>query len=150
MFPAAAKPTGLKAPAFLEVLKGAAPTTPTHLNYYVINANVWKQTTTWPPPHTPVSYYLCADGALSTNPTVTKTAGLSFEYHPKNPAPSIGGGFSYSSDNPSGPMDQRPLRERKDVLRFVTGPLDQPVEIAGKLRAELFVSSDAPDTMFSW
>jgi putative CocE/NonD family hydrolase len=47
-----------------------------------------------------------------------------------------------------GPADQRPLRSRSDVLYFSTAPLDEPVELNGRIRAELFVSSDAPDTTF--
>jgi hypothetical protein len=45
-------------------------------------------------------------------------------------------------------VDQRPLAGRKDIVRFVSEPLDAPLEIAGKIRADLFVSSDAPDTLF--
>ncbi len=49
---------------------------------------------------------------------------------------------------PIGPMDQRAVSGRDDVLKFETEPLKQAVEIAGKLSAELTVSTDAADTDF--
>ncbi|MBM4045698.1 MAG: CocE/NonD family hydrolase, partial [Planctomycetes bacterium] len=75
-----------------------------------------------------------------------KDASLTYEYDPRNPAPSLGG--NYGLGTKSGPHDQRPLKDRKDVLRFVTEPLAEPVAITGKVWAELHVSSDAPDTEF--
>ena len=49
---------------------------------------------------------------------------------------------------PLGPMDQRKIDRRPDVLRYQTEPLAAPVEIAGRVVAELSVSTDAEDTDF--
>ena len=45
-------------------------------------------------------------------------------------------------------MDQRLIRGREDYLRFQTPVLERPLEIAGRVRARLFIASDAPDTDF--
>jgi len=43
----------------------------------------------------------------------------------------------------------RPLAERSDVLVFQTPPLAGDVEITGPIRAELWISSNCPDTDFT-
>jgi putative CocE/NonD family hydrolase len=48
-----------------------------------------------------------------------------------------------------GPMDQRKIETRDDVLLFTTDILAEPVEVTGRLAAKLFVSSDCPDTDFT-
>jgi uncharacterized protein len=49
----------------------------------------------------------------------------------------------------NGPMDQRPVESRADVLLFTTEPLPEPVEVTGRITATLFISSDCPDTDFT-
>lgn len=49
----------------------------------------------------------------------------------------------------AGPCDQRPVESRGDVLIFDSGILDSPIEVTGRIAAELFVSSDCPDTDFT-
>ena len=72
-------------------------------------------------------------------------ASLTYEYDPRNPVPTIGGANLIL---PKGPMDQRPLSDRDDILRFSTAPLEEPVQITGKVHVKLHVSSDVPDTTF--
>src|SRR4029453_7403328 len=45
-----------------------------------------------------------------------------------------------------GPMDQREVEKRPDVLVFTTEPLPEPLEVTGRVTAKLYVSSDCPDT----
>jgi predicted acyl esterase len=107
--------------------------------------NSWKTSDTWPPASTPTSYFLSASHTLtSTRPTgATKT---SFVYDPRNPVPTAGGN-NLGLDR--GPMDQRAVSNRPDVLKFETAPLGQAVEVVGNLTADLAVSTDAPDTDFT-
>ncbi len=49
---------------------------------------------------------------------------------------------------PLGPMDQREVSSRSDVLKYETEPLAAAVEIVGPVVAELSVSTDAEDTDF--
>jgi putative CocE/NonD family hydrolase len=47
-----------------------------------------------------------------------------------------------------GPYDQAPLDDRRDVLRFVTEPFDERMEITGPISAELYATTDSTDTDF--
>jgi len=106
--------------------------------------NQWRTAASWPPASTATSYYLTAQHALA----MAKPSGqakLSYVYDPKDPVPSIGGN-NLMMDR--GPMDQRKVSSRADVLKFETEPLKQPVEITGPIKAELSVATDAEDTDF--
>jgi predicted acyl esterase len=109
--------------------------------------NLWLTSNKWPVDHTPTSYYMHKDGTLSPQAPKEKDASTTFTYDPRDPVKSVGG--NYDTTDVDGPWDQRPLKDRKDILRFVTPPLDQPVGVVGKIWVELHVSSDAPDTMFT-
>jgi len=157
-FPAAVRPPEAKLPSFALLMRGedkeALAGRTSFICYYLMGdfrtpgapGNCYKVTREWPLPHKDVSLYLNANGALTRAAPEQNTASLSYKYDPKDPVPSIGGGY-YGNMN-SGPDDQRPLHGRKDILRFETAPLESPMEITGKLSAELFVSSDVPDTTF--
>ncbi len=112
--------------------------------------NEWRTSDVWPPAHQETSYYLHAGGKLSTDKPATDAsaseASDTFVYDPQNPVPTVGGNNLML---PLGPMDQRKVSSRDDVLKYETAPLAQPVEIAGPVAAELFVSTDAEDTDFT-
>jgi len=106
--------------------------------------NQWRTAESWPPRATSTPYYLTTAGKLA----VARPSGrdkASYVYDPKDPVPTVGGN---NLGLPLGPMDQRSVSGRRDVLKFETEPLQQAIEIAGPLSAELAVSSDAPDTDF--
>ena len=50
---------------------------------------------------------------------------------------------------PWGPLDQREVESRADVLVYSGEPLRERVEIAGPVQAVLWVKSSAPDTDFT-
>jgi uncharacterized protein (TIGR03067 family) len=149
-FPSKARPQSL--PDFFAVLGGTAVATSSFVMFYHLGdatanlSNEWRVARTWPPPATPLPLYLQADGTASFTAPTTAMAVCTFAYHPTNPAPSIGGGFGYGVTN--GFMDQRPLTNRADVLRFVTAPLSVPLDIVGTPRVELRFSTDVPDSLF--
>jgi putative CocE/NonD family hydrolase len=113
--------------------------------------NVWMSTDKWPVDHKATPYYMQQDGALAPAPSREKSASLSYDYDPKNPVPTLGGKYDVSDPKRMqiGPLDQRPQADRKDILRFKTAVLEEPVGVTGKIIAELYVSSDCPDTMFT-
>ncbi len=148
-------PTGARpVPTFLDVLDGKANPEKSQIIYAVLGdvtdptapGNVKKASPVWPPANVPTRFHLTSSGGLSAKPENT-VGKISFTYDPANPVPSLGGGWSFGND-PNGAVDQRPLADRKDIVRFVSDPLDFPLEIAGKIHADLFISSDAPDTLF--
>jgi predicted acyl esterase len=106
--------------------------------------NKWVEAPFWPPKSRETSFYLHEGGALSSEPALGE-AKASYIYDPNNAVPSVGGN-NLSMD--SGPMDQRKVSHRDDVLRFITEPLSSPTEIVGRVSAELWVSTDAEDTDF--
>jgi putative CocE/NonD family hydrolase len=49
----------------------------------------------------------------------------------------------------TGPLDQRLVEEREDVLCYTSAPLERPLEVIGPVALVLAVSSSAPDTDFT-
>jgi predicted acyl esterase len=108
--------------------------------------NEWRTSEIWPPKSEAKSYYLQPGGRLSTEPPADNAnPSDTFTYDPKNPIPTIGGNNLLL---PIGPMDQREVSGRADVLKYETEPLADPVEVVGRIAAELFVSTDVEDTDF--
>ena len=87
------------------------------------------------------------DGRLSTEPIGDREFD-EYRYDPSHPAPSRGGPLCCTGNpaDTSGPVDQRDVESRDDVLVFTSGPLTEPLRIAGPLRARLRFASTAPDT----
>jgi predicted acyl esterase len=131
--------------------KGVEKLRPVH--YYVMGdtddkkapGNVWRSADSWPPLAAATPCYLRADRTLGKS----KPDGggqLTYKYDPEDPVPTVGGQNLLTS---KGPMDQRKVESRADVLVFTTEALAEPVEVTGRVRAKLFVSSDCPDTDFA-
>jgi predicted acyl esterase len=131
--------------------KLSQPLAPVH--YYVMGdtkdpaapGNFWRSVENWPPPSRATPFYMHADRELQREPP-TKDGKLTYQYDPQNPVPTLGGQNLIIS---KGPMDQRPLEVRDDVLVFTSEPLAEPFEATGKITAKLFISSDCPDTDFT-
>jgi predicted acyl esterase len=123
------------------------------VTYYVMGdvtdrsapGNVWRTADTWPPVKAnPTHYYLHAGRSLTTVASVSDRP-LTYAYDPHNPVPTVGGP---QLTLPAGPMDQRKIETRADVLTFTSEPLTQPLEVTGRVEANLWASSDARDTDF--
>ena len=104
--------------------------------------NSWRTADCWPPPATGRSWFLHASGVLAMV-TESEPGLRSFASDPKQPVPTIGGGNLFLL---SGPLDQRTVTERADVLCYETPVLEAPLEIVGEVVARLWVSTDAEDT----
>ena len=109
-------------------------------------ANRWVDAEIWPPASTPTRWYLQPDGGLSTAAPLAGTAASNFDFNPQDPVPTLGGQNLFIEN---GSFDQASSLGRDDVLLFETDELVQPVAIAGRIEAELFVSSQALDTDFT-
>lgn len=122
--------------------------------YYLMGAcgeagapgNEWRNVADWPVPATPTPLYLQPDGTATFAAPQGADASKTFLYDPASPVPSLGGGNLTIT---AGPMDQRPVESRPDVLVFTTAPLEKPLEVTGQVFARLFVASDCPDTDFT-
>jgi uncharacterized protein len=112
------------------------------VRYFVMGANRWKTASNWPPAGRERVYYLSAGshsrGALATaHPTVKASSSL-FRSDPDDPVVN-----PYAD---AGAHDYQTLAERDDVLTFDSPPLTTGLEIAGPIRARMFISCDCRDT----
>jgi hypothetical protein len=108
--------------------------------------NVWQTASDWPPPASAQPFYLRSGGLLSSARPTKAKASQSFDFDPKNPVPTVGG---RNLEIKAGPMDQRSVEGRPDVLVFSTKPLNKPIEVTGKMSVDLFAASSATDTDFT-
>jgi predicted acyl esterase len=122
--------------------------------YYVMGAfdepdapgHEWRTSEVWPVPSTPTEFFLHADGTLDTENSSEEAETRSYEYDPENPVPTLGGCNLILK---KGPYDQRPVENRPDVLLYTSDPLEEPLEVTGRIRAHLWASSDCKDTDFT-
>jgi uncharacterized protein len=99
----------------------------------------------WPPANHPIAYYLTGDMHLSTKAPSAADAKLSYKFDPANPVKTYGGSNLLQT---AGPLDQRPIGQRQDYLRFETAALDKSVAIAGHVDMTLWAATDGLDTDF--
>lgn len=122
----------------------------------------WRNENEWPLKRAVVTrYYLRQDGKLLPQKPGDEDPDQ-IQFDPKNPVPSIGGNVSSQMGlmqagaydqrcRPEvlGCADQKRLLARNDVLTFETPPLEEGVEVTGRLTVNLWASSSALDTDFT-
>lgn len=119
------------------------------VRYYVMGAvgedgapgNVWRSADDFPPKARAVPMYLHDGGGLSDTKPANRNASTGYLSDPLHPMEIPGRSFP-------GARDARAFESQKQVKTFTTEPLKAPVEWTGRVQAELYVSSDAPDTDF--
>ncbi|HEY9053436.1 MAG TPA: CocE/NonD family hydrolase [Rectinemataceae bacterium] len=138
----------------------------------LVHGGQWREADAWPLPGTEWrSYELREDGTLDPVPAGAEGSKpprpetrIGYRYDPSRPVPSIGG--TITSGEPimrGGAFDQvedprffgcappfLPLASRPDVLVFETEVLEEDTEITGPVTLFLNVSSDCPDTDFTF
>jgi uncharacterized protein len=111
------------------------------VRYYLMGADSWRESQTWPPKATPRNFYL--GDAVAGRPG-----------HLVEVRPTPGGFSSFVADpmHPvtnryieSGAHDYRYLAARADLLTFDTKPLSRDVEVAGPIASDIFLSCDCRD-----
>ncbi|HEY8282976.1 MAG TPA: CocE/NonD family hydrolase [Chloroflexota bacterium] len=128
---------------------------------FIMGTNVWRDESDWPLPDTHYrAYYLHSmggansmngDGRLSLELPVDEASDV-YLYDPHRPVPTCGGasllpGMAVGANG--GPLDQRLVEMRHDVLCYTTAPLERPLEVTGPVTLTLYVSSSARDTDFT-
>jgi len=88
------------------------------------------------------------DGRLSWEKPAGAYGPDRFAYDPDDPVPSTGGNNCCGTPTPAGPMDQRPIEGRRDVLVYTSDFLPEEIEATGPVKVVLYASSDAVDTDF--
>ncbi len=129
------------------------------LKIFVMGANKWREEREWPPKDArPRRFFLESGGRANTldgdgvlaEKTPVHGAEDHFVFDPHDPAPTRGGAVCCNPKVfPWGPMDQRPVEHRKDVLVYTTAPLKQDLEVIGPVEVVLYVATSARDTDFT-
>ncbi|MCU1377504.1 MAG: X-Pro dipeptidyl-peptidase-like protein [Acidimicrobiales bacterium] len=109
---------------------------------FVMPEGGWRDLSGWPPAHEPERWWLQPGGALARHPASESDA-TPYTYDPADPTPSFGGA-GLRPDH-AGPVDNRELEARPDVLTFTTDVLAEQLEVVGPVAAELFLSSSVED-----
>jgi putative CocE/NonD family hydrolase len=116
---------------------------------FVMGANQWNESREWPPEQARLhSFYLQANGLLDEKPL--GAGDDRYVYDPRHPAPTRGGSVCCNPKIfPWGPMDQRSVEQRADVLAYTTPPLKRDMEVVGPVKAVLYIATTARDTDFT-
>lgn len=120
-----------------------------YLSFYSLVENRWRTAQSWPPDDArPQRFFLSGSGALEQDAALVNPAVRRFLSDPSDPVPSIGGAVCCTGDpnERSGPVFQNAIEGRDDILLYSSAPLEQPLRIAGPVRALLRVSVNTPDT----
>lgn len=126
---------------------------------FLMGANTWLDEPAWPPPGVALeAWHLHSRGAAASGEGVLSRAAPAgeepdtFVYHPSDPVPTHGGatilpGFLVGMR--TGPLDQRGLEARPDVLVYTSDPLPADLDVIGSVEAVLHVATSGDDTDFT-
>jgi uncharacterized protein len=117
---------------------------------FVMGINRWRDEDEWPLARARnEKFYVAANGQLGSK-QAKESAPDTFVYDPRNPVPTVGGAVCCNAHVfPWGPMDQRQVEKRPDVLVYSTAPLAADTEVTGPVKLILYASSSALDTDFT-
>lgn len=123
---------------------------------FVLGANRWRGEREWPLPQTvDTPFYLRRGQALTIDEPRADEPADRYAYDPADPVPTIGGvnsvlTMTQGAQTPirPGPVDQRTLEARDDVLVYTSDALDEDLEVIGPVEMVLYAASSAKDTDF--
>jgi len=112
------------------------------VSVFLMGRNRWLELESWPPATTETPFYLAGDGAL--HPTQPERTGVDrYRHDPRDPVPTNGGRHLLGAVPPVGPVDQRRLEARDDVLVYTSEPLPAELTVVGVVRAKVRFASSA-------
>lgn len=132
--------------------EGAPPADTARVTAYVTGTNEWARLPNWPAADATTPLYLGAGGTLALDHA--PTSGAAFDEYISDPAKPV----TYRERPNQAPYvkgstwhswlvdDQRFAAARPDVLVYTSAPLDKPLHIAGRPRADLFASTSGTDS----
>lgn len=114
---------------------------------FVQGTNRWRDEETWPPQGmTPAPWYLGAGGRLTQAAPIGEGTPDAYVFDPNDPCPTCGGNLLLPPQYTAGPVDQRDLLARRDVLVYTSEVLTEDTTLAGPVTATLYASTSGPDT----
>ncbi|MFK4042680.1 CocE/NonD family hydrolase [Nonomuraea wenchangensis] len=133
--------TGVHLDWFGHWLRGRPMRDRARVQIFVMGDDAWREEEDWPPGRAGrTTWHLGADGTLGSPPGAGRLG--EFVADPGDPVPTVGGAVMVF--DAYGPLDQRPLDGRDDVLRHRSEPLTERVEISGPVELVARISSTAP------
>jgi uncharacterized protein len=121
-------------------LRGGPPPPGAPVRVFLQMAGTWLDFEEWPPPAAVgTAYYLRAAGGLSLDAEPGTAPPAAFVYDPADPTPSAGGPLLQP---PGKQVDNAVVEARPDVLTFTTDPLAVGQDLAGPVKARIFVRTD--------
>ncbi len=122
---------------------------PGGITYYMIGADEWRTAPDYPFPTEAERVLYLGSGTLKAAPG--ENGSRSYTYDPNHPVLSNGGEALLDHAGSMGGSRKQPEPNwRQDVVSFVSEPLEDAVEILGRIRVRLYVQSDARDTAFGF
>ncbi len=116
------------------------------IRLFVMGADVWRDEHEWPLARAvDTPWYLRAGGGLSPERPGVEAPDR-YDYDPEHPVPTRGGAVLMTQEYPAGPLDQRAIEARSDVLVYTSMPLERDTEVTGPITVHLWAVSSAPDT----
>jgi putative CocE/NonD family hydrolase len=114
---------------------------------FVMGRNEWRDEQEWPLARARSErWFLRAGGALGPDGPTSDGTATEFLYDPGDPVPAHGGNTILTPDFPAGPLDQARVEARPDVCVFTSEPLQQDLEVTGRVCVVLHAESSAPST----
>lgn len=114
---------------------------------FVQGANRWRDENEWPLARARErQWFLHRDGSLSPDAPTGDSPAASYVYDPNDPVPTCGGGTLLPPQYAPGPRDQAPIRNRRDVLTFISAPLSADLEVTGAVNAIVYAATSGRDT----
>jgi uncharacterized protein len=138
-----------------DIANGIAAGPPVKL--FIMGENVWRDEQEWPLRRAvPTPHYLHSAGGANTgagdgtlSPAMPDDEPVDrYVYDPHNPVPTVGGALLVHPSYRPGPVDQRPVESRRDVLVYTSAPLERDVEVTGPVTVTLWAATSARDTDF--
>lgn len=123
---------------------------------FLMGENRWVSLQDWPPPEVRTqSWYITSGGSANmrsgdgvlTQESPDRSGVDRYVYNPRNPVPTHGGPVYWGLDH-LGPVDQRPVLDRSDLLFYRSARLESALTVIGEVNLDLYISSDALDTDF--
>jgi putative CocE/NonD family hydrolase len=122
---------------------------------FLMGLNRWVRYENWPVPGTRYTpFYLSSGGKANSargdgrlgEAKPSGAASDAYRYDPNHPVPSVGAHDCCGVPISVGPVDQRSVEDRDDVLVYTSDFLKEPLAIAGPIRMKLHAATDGRDT----
>ncbi len=113
---------------------------------YVTGLNAWCEFEHYPPGPSDIQIWHVHPARVLSQRPVGASPPDTYRYDPRKPTPNVGGAiFAFTG---AGPVDNRELEARSDVLTYTSEPLFTATSIIGNVRVTLYARASLPTADF--